>query len=261
MLPRMPKYLHQVIAIDRGIEADAKRQLEEIKRILAIGGKQDPLTGITRTHTSLNPERWPDQPEETRRVQVTVADLLAMARKSMIRLFDIKYTREAGNCVATADVRLDGEVILADVPLPYLLFLEARTLELIALIDRLPVLDPAEDWHDHEQDPNLPRGWWASAPRETLSTTRAPEVQILYKATPEHPAQVRPYETDVTTGRWRQVKFSGQLPMRAREDLRDRAVKILEAIREAREQANTLQVDDRQAGDIVLGYILGDLVG
>jgi hypothetical protein len=65
----------------------------------------------------------------------------------------------------------------------------------------------------------------------------------------------------VTTGRWRQVKFSGQLPMRAREDLRDRAVKILEAIREAREQANTLQVDDRQAGDIVLGYILGDLVG
>ena len=256
----MPAYLHQVIAVERGVEADSKRSIAEIQRVLSVGGDGDPLTGLNRTHRPRG-EDDPQLPAETRKVQFTVADLLASAQKALTRLYDLKLTREAGNAAARADVIVDGEVLLADVPLGYLLFLEGRIAELISgLADKLPVLDPAEDWHDSRTDASLPRGVWASAPRETTSKTRKVQVQVLYDATPEHPAQVRPYETDLVTGYWTLIKFSGQLPARTVQEIRERAVKVLEAVRSARELANTLEVANREAGQVILGHIFGDAV-
>jgi hypothetical protein len=257
----VPAYLHQVIAVERGVEADAKRGVGEIQRVLAVGGDSDPLTGLSRTHRSLDPEHYPVQPAENRKVQLTTADLLASAAKALTRLYDLKLTREAGNALAAADVTVDGTVLLENVPIGYLLFLEGKLSELVSgLIDRLPVLDPAEEWHDHTADPALRRGVWASAPRETTSRTRVPQVQVLYDATPEHPAQVRPYETDLITGYWTLVKYSGQLPAHVVQEIRERAVKVLEAVRAAREQANTLEVANREAGAVILGHIFGGAV-
>lgn len=257
----MTTYLHQILAVDRGIEADAKRDLDEVRRVMAVGGKQDPLTGLSRTHKSRNPERWPDLPPETRRVQVTMADLLDGAQKALIRLFDVKYTREAGNAEAAADIVLDGEVILAGVPVNYLMFLEGQLASLIAtLIDRIPVRNPAEDWHDQATDPNLPRGVWASAPRETPSTTRETTSVTGYEATEHQPAQIRWIETDVNTGRWNLVSYSGQLSVQDVQELRRRASRMLIAVRYAREQANMLEVENKKAGKVILGRIFGDLV-
>lgn len=258
-------YLHQILAVDRGIEADTKTALEEISRVMAAGGKSDPLTGLSRTHRSRDPQKWPDMPAENRRVQFTVPDLLASARKAMIRLWDVKLTREAGNAAARADIVLDGEVVLADVPAGYLLFLEGRLTSLITtLIEKLPVRNPAEDWHGQESDPNLARGVWASAPRETPLTTRDRLVQVI--AEPRvidgqpFPGQYAPYDADVITGWWTLVNYSGQLSLRDVQDLRERAAKMLVAVRYAREKANMLEVEDMHAGAAILGRILGGLV-
>lgn len=256
----MTTYLHQIIAVERGVEADAKRGLAEITRVLAVGGDSDPLTGITRTYRPRE-EGGVQRPAEARRVQVTAADLLAGAQKSLTRLFDLKFTREYTNCYARADVIVDGETLLSDVPAGYLLFLEGRLADLVKeLIDRLPVLDQAEDWHDYREDPSLPAGVWASAPRETTSSQKVPQVQVLAPATKEHPAQVRPYETDVIGGYWTQVKLSGQLPAHVVQEIRGRATRLLEAVRYARELANTEEARDREAGAKVLGFVLGDAV-
>lgn len=247
--------------MDRGIEADTKRDLDEIRRIMAVGGKQDPLTGLSRTHKSRDPERWPDQPPETRRVQVTMADLLATASKALARLFDIKYTREAGNVRAAADVVVGGETILEKVPAQYLLFLEAQLTSLITtLIDRIPVRDPAEDWHDQANDPNLPRGVWASAPRQTPSTTRETTAIVGYEATEHQPAQIKWVDTDITTGMRTLVSYSGQLSVQDVQEMRERAVRVLSAVRYAREKANMLEVENQKAGAVVLSLIFGDLV-
>ncbi len=261
----MPTYLHQILAVNRGVEADAKNSLDEIRRVMAVGGKQDPMTGLSRTHVSRDPDKWPDLPAETRRVQVTMETLLGQARKALTRLFDVKYTREAGNTLAKADVIVDGEVLLADVPAGYLLFLAAQVESLITtVIDRIPVRDPAEDWHGPDTDPNLPHGVWASAPRESPSTTRDKLVQVI--AEPRvidgkpFPGQYLPYEADIITGTRTLVQFSGQLSVQDVQNLRERAVKVLTAVRYAREQANMLEVEDRKAGAKVLGLILGDLV-
>ena len=257
----MPTYLHQILAVDRGIEADTKTTLEEVRRVMAVGGKQDPLTGLSRTHQSRDPERWPDLPPETRRVQVTMESLLGQAQKSLVRLFDVKYTREAGNARAQADVIVDGETVLEDVPAGYLLFLEAQLTSLITtVIDRIPVRDPAEDWHGQATDPNLPRGVWASAPRLTPSTTRETTAVTGYEATEHQPAQIRWVETDINTGTKTLIQYSGQMSVQDVQEMRERAVKMLIAVRYAREQANMAEVENRKAGAVILGAIFGDLV-
>lgn len=264
----MITYLHQVIAVDRSIEEDAKRETGEVQRIFAVGGKQDPLTGLTRTHHSNDPEKWPEKPPEQRRVQFTAPDLLGRIQKASTRLYDIKLVREAGNAAAKANIVLDGETILADVPAGYLLFLEGQLKSLISdVINRIPVRDLAEEWHGPDTDPNLPRGVWATAPRETPSTTREMHVQTLWepsieqiKAGYSQPAQVRPYETDTVTGRMTLIQYSGQLSTQDVQDLRDRAARLLTAVRYAREQANMIEAPDLKAGAKLLGYVFGDLV-
>jgi hypothetical protein len=39
--------------------------------------------------------------------------------------------------------------------------------------------------------------------------------------------------------------------------MRARATAVLHAVKYAREQANTLTVDDRKAGEDILGYVFG----
>lgn len=246
--------LHQVVAIERGVAADADKHLADIRRVLAIGGDNDPLTGISRTYESVR-ENGDKLPAQSRRVQFTVRELLGHAQAHLTRLFDLKLTRETANCSARGDIVVDGQLLAADMPAGYLLFLEGQLTELIKLIERLPELNPALEWAD--DDPALPAGQWKSRPRTTERTKKVPQVQVLYEATEHHPAQVRPYETDIIEGYWTEVRFSGQLPAREVQAMRARATALLHAVKFAREQANTLTVTDRQAGDALLGYVFG----
>jgi hypothetical protein len=249
--------LHQVIAIERGVVADTDKQLAQIGQILKIGGDKDPLTGISRTYESRQGADGDQLPPEQRKVQTTIAELLKIMREQLTRLFDLKFTREFANCSARADVIVDGVPMIRDAPAGYLLFLENEITSLIAkVIDKLPVLNPAEEWRN--DDPALPAGVWRTAAKQTERTKKVPQVQVLYEATPQHPAQVRPYETDVIEGYWTQIRFSGQLPVREVQAMRARAVKLLEAVRYAREHANELEVTNRMAGEAVLGYVFGD---
>lgn len=247
--------LHQVIAIERGVVADTDQHLAKVRHVLSVGGDNDPLTGISRTYESVR-EAGDQLPAQSRRVQLTVAELLESAQAHMTRLFDLKLTREFGNCHARGDITLpDGTVLLADVPAGYLLFLESQLGDLIKLIERLPELPPAEEWSS--DDPALSRGQWKSAPRRTARTKKVPQVQVMYEATEHHPAQVRPYETDIIEGYWTEVKFSGQLPAREIQAMRARATALLHAVKFAREQANTHVVTDRKAGDVLLNFVFG----
>ncbi len=247
--------LHQIIAIERGVADDTDKHVADIRRVLAVGGENDPLTGISRTYESAR-ENGDELPAQARRVQFTVTELLAHAQAHMTRLFDLKLTREWGNCSARGDIILpDGTVLVRDVPAGYMLFLEAQLKELIKLIEQLPQLNPALDWDD--EDPALPAGVWKAAPKRTVRTIKVPQVQVLYAATDHHPAQVRQYDTDIIEGYWTEVRFSGQLPAREIQAMRARATAVLHAVKYAREQANTLTVDDRKAGGDILGYVFG----
>jgi len=69
MVLATPTYLHRIVAVRLGVEAGTKTALDEVKRILAVGGDQDPLTGLIRTHEPRDDDV--KQPDQCRRVQIT----------------------------------------------------------------------------------------------------------------------------------------------------------------------------------------------
>lgn len=219
--------------------------------MFALGGDQNPMKGLVRTYQPLR-EGGVQHPPQSQKVQVKASDLIPEIKQALATWFGVKYTREFWNTKATADLVVDGETILTGVPTTFFLFLEAQVAAIRSgLIARFPTLDPAEDWH---HDPA--RGIWVTEPRVTESTAKVPQVQLLAPATKEHPAQVRPYDTDEKVGEWTSTKLSGQLPADDVSAMFDRCSKLLVAIKQAREQANSIEVEDKDASP-VLDWIFG----
>jgi len=251
-MPLMPR-LHQLIARLTGQAETVPQRVDHLKREL---GKQQLLTGLSRTYKPRDDEGEKLPPESTR-VQLLAEDALNEAVTVLTRYYDANAAREAANTQAHADVTVDGAVLLPAVPVTYLLFLEkelAKTID--GLIKALPVLDPAEDW---EWDGN--RGCFATRPSGTTRSKKTPHNHVLSEATKEHPAQVQVYMEDVVVGDWSTTKFSGAMKADKVRRVQERLAILLDAVRQAREEANATEISsvaaDPHVGGAVFGYLLG----
>jgi len=63
------------------------------------------------------------------------------------------------------------------------------------------------------------------------------------------------YFEDVTVGTWTTVKFSGAIPANEKNRLLDRVRSLADAIKQAREEANGLEVENKRIGESLLSYI------
>ncbi|MFC0041114.1 hypothetical protein [Actinomadura rayongensis] len=243
----MPK-LNQIIAVEKGVRARAQRELAEAGQLVQ---KQPLLSGISRVYQPKD-EDGDQFPPESTRVQVKGEDVLRTAAAALTRLFDVTATKDRANCEARADVVVDGRALLRDVPVTYLLFLEKQLAEVRNLLERLPVLDAAENWSfDASSDA------WKTDPVRTLKTKKVPFNHVKAEATDKHPAQVEVFYEDVAVGHWTTVKFSGALPARRVNELLERADALARAVKFAREEANAFEVTDQTVGEAVFGYLLG----
>jgi len=238
--------LNQIIAVEKGVKSRSFQELTEAHHALQ---KPTLLSGIARTYRPCDEEGEALPPESTK-VQIKAEDIVRQTGEIMSRLFDVTATKDWANCLARADVVLDGQVLLGQVPITYLLFLEKQLVDIHTFIRKLPVLDAAETWaFDSSAD------CWATEPVQTLRTRKVPRNHVKAEATDKHPAQVEVYYEDVTVGYWRTVKFSGALPAQRINDMLQRVERLQEAIKFAREEANNVEVTDQKIGDKVFGYL------
>lgn len=240
--------LNQIIAVEKGVKASSERAFTDAYHAIQ---RAPQMSGIARTYQPKDDDgdRLPD---ESTLVQVKVDEVIDSVKESLTRLFDVTLTKDATNAVATADIVVDETVILADVPVTYLLFLEKKATDLHTFVSKLPTLDPASRW---TYDANA--GAYATEPSETTKTNKVFRNHVKAEATDKHPAQVDTYTEDVIVGYWTTTKFSGALPADRKNELLDRIAKFGTAVKFARESANTQTVLDRKAGDAVLGYLFG----
>ncbi len=240
--------LNQIIAVEKGVKAKSHQDLTA-----AHHGLQKPalLAGIARTYQPKD-EEGEQLPPESTRVQVRAEDVLRETAGILTRLFDVTATKDWANCTARADVKVEGRVLVADVPVAYLLFLEKQLGEINTLIRKLPVLDASEAW---SQDPSTDD--WKTEAVRTVRTKKVPRNHVKAEATDKHPAQVEVYYEDIPVGYWTTVKFSGALPARRVNEILDRVEKLQQAVKFAREEANGVDVVDQRVGDAVFGYLFG----
>ena len=242
----MAAKLNQIIAIEKGVKSNSFQELTEAHHLLQ---KPSLLAGISRTYQPKDEEGEQFPPEFTR-VQASAETVIKDTAKILTKLFDVTAAKDWANCQARADIVVDGRTLAADVPATYLLFLEKQLVDMHTFVKKLPTLDPSETWvFDPSSDT------YATEAVQTAKTKKLPKNHVKAEATEKHPAQVEVFHEDVVVGYWRTVKFSGALPASRVKELLDRVDKLQQAVKFAREEANSLEAPDKKVGESVFGYL------
>lgn len=238
--------LNKVIAIESGVKTGASRKETDLYHLLQ---KNALLNGIARTYQPKDDD-GDKLPSETTLVQVRVEKILSDLSDELTRLFDVTLTKEEGNSKAKADVVVDGVTLLKQVPVTYLLFLEKQLVNINTFVGKLPTLDPASEWvYDSNNDV------FVTLPVQTVKTKKVPRNWVKAEATEKHPAQVEIFHEDVVVGYWTKVDSSGAIPATRKAELLSRVEKLITAVKFAREEANSLEVEDQFAGAKVFNYL------
>lgn len=239
--------LNQIIAVEKGVKTKSEREFTKIHHEIT---KVNLLSGLDRKYSPKDDEGDHLPPESTL-VQLTVPSALATAEQALTRLFDVTATKEYANATAKADVKIDGKVLIADVPVTYLLFLEKQLTHLHTFVSKLPTLDPSEKWTPSTSA----TGTFETEGAQSTKSKKVPRNHVKAPATDKHPAQVELFHEDVIVGTWTTKKFSGAITADRHAELVSRVEKLQEAVKYAREDANSAEVKDVAPGKAVFGYL------
>lgn len=240
--------LNQVIAVEKGVKSRAYSEISELNKLVQ---KPNLFNGLSRAYQSKD-ENGETYPPEHQRVQEIVGRILKRVRTSKTELFDVTAQKDFANMIAKADVVVDGITVVAQAPVPFLLFLEKELTDLRTFVSNLPILDSTDDWDKDENS-----GLYKTESVKKNSTKKVQRPIVLYDATDKHPAQTQLITEDVTVGVWEQVKQSGAMPKPEQEALLERVEKLLKAVKYAREEANQFDAPRVSVGEELFNYLLG----
>ena len=238
--------LNQIIAVSSTRKNEVTRNVTDLYKQVQ---KSDLFDGLTRTYQALD-EDGETQPEENKRVQLKVNDVLSDATDQWTSLFDVVATQDYANTDAKADVVVDGVTVLENVPVTYMLFLEKQLNDVKSFVSKLPVLDPNADWHfDPASNLNV------SDVQKVNKTKKTVKVVELSPATKEHPAQVQAVNEDVKVGEWSAVRRSGAITQKEKTDKLNKINAFLQAVKFAREEANGSVIDNVKVGKDIFDHL------
>lgn len=241
--------LNQLIAVRKGVVSTAEQAFTKAYQDVQ---KTALMVGITKQYQP-SEEGGEQLAGERQIVQIRIPDVLNEVADALKGLFDIHATLDMTNQVARSAIFIDGHPITEMLPVATLLTIEKKLTDLSTFIKKLPLLDPAELWTADEHN----EGVWRAEPIRTQRQKKVPRNHVKSEATDKHPAQVEVYHEDVIVGHWTTTKFSGALPLARAKELLARVNKLLAAVKQAREQANMVEVEDCKPGDAITRYLFG----
>ena len=238
--------LNQIIAVEKGVKSSTTSAMSEKYKTIQ---KAQLFDGLARTYEPKDDggEQFP--PENTR-VQQHADQLVLDVGTTLTELFNITATKDEGNCKACAAVVVDGKIVVDEVPPTTLLFLEKQLNDIHTFFSKLPVLDPAHNWTTAE-------GSLVSKtdPIRSAKTKKTIRPLVLYQATDKHPAQTDKITEDVIVGHWNQVKMSGAVSESKKKRLLDRVEQLQKAVKFAREEANSTEINERNIGEPLFNWL------
>lgn len=242
--------LNQIIAIEKGTKSRVYSADTERDKVLK---KPALFNGMTRTYKS-NDAEGDKLPPENVKVQFKVKDILDQLQRDNTEYFDLTARKDWTNCVAKGDVVVDGVTVIAQAPVSFLLFLEKQLTDIKTMIGRLPVTDVAEDWSMDENS-----GLYKTAESLAHRTKKVQKPIVLIAPTTEHPGQAQLVTEDIVEGYWHTVKMSGAMRQPDQDTILERIVKLLQAVKQAREAANIQdEVETPKIGDPVFKFLFGE---
>jgi len=158
----MPK-LNQILAIEKGKKTTLHQEITDLHKATQ---KAQLVTGHHKTYQPVadDGESFPD---DVQHVQYRTEEVIDQVTERLATLMDVTATKDWANCTARADVIVNGEVFLPNVPVTYMLFLEKELNDLHTFVTKMVELDPGEKW---TLDPNS--GLFRSGEAKTHKTKK-----------------------------------------------------------------------------------------
>jgi len=249
---KTPK-LHELLAVEGDAAKVYGKVIEEAST--TFSKKQDHFWGQVKAITFFDEARAGENTQDSKPMVTTVREKLEYVAGHGARYLDIIAQKEATNQTAKADVVIDGNVLIADVPVTHLLTLETKLKELRQVYDSIPTLDPSVSW---VEDPNSAKGVYKS---QTAAVTFRTEKKLMHKvlvdATDKHPAQIEKWSEDKPVARIETNKTSGMLSSADKSVLLARIDRLAEAVKRARQRANGAPIVEIKVGKAIFDYLHG----
>jgi hypothetical protein len=241
--------LNQIIAVVNGKKTRTEKEYGDLNKEVQ---KSELFAGLSRQYQPLN-DADETLPGEEKMPQKHVKGVIAQVREMLTGMMDAVATQENGNCLAKADVKVGNNVILSKVPVTVLLYLEKQLNDLHTFVGNLPTTDPAERWTWDAQNSQ-----WRTEATRTVRTKKIQKPIVLFPATPEHPAQTQLITEDINVGNWLTTKYATSLAAKEKQDIIARIVALQDAVKVAREEANSIDVQECKIADSVLKFIFNN---
>jgi len=242
----MPK-LYEIVAIRKGVKQRAYTALTQVHR---DSEREGAYKGLRRVYTKAF-EDGMDLPPENQKVSLKATDIIDQTRDILTEQWDIEASQEYGNQSARADVVLpNGDVLLSDVPVTFLLHMEKQMSDLRTKVSVLPTLPTDADWKWAEN-----QGYWQSEPVKSARTSTYDDHQVIVPPTDHHPAQVAAVKKSRLEGHWETTHLNGSLSVPQKRELLDRIDEVRDAIKQARTRANDTAVEKQYVAATLLNHI------
>jgi len=243
------RHLNQILSIEAGV----RKNLEKTKTALhRTSSKPELYEGMSQTYSPVQ-EEGEQQPPRNKKVQQRAEDVLSQLSSSLQDIFDVVCTKDTTNCVASANVELDGVKYLENVPVPYLLFMEKQMDDLHKFVEAMPTLDLSVEWKFNEG-----RRAHTSEKVRTNSSRREKVNHVKFEGDDNHPPQVEMIDNEVLVGYWDTLRFSGAFTDNRKHQIIGRIMTFKNAVKFAREKANQTEAINQEVGAKVMGFILAD---
>jgi hypothetical protein len=238
--------LHEVVAIRKGVKTRTYSEMTEIHK---KAQKADLYNGMTREFSPKDDD-GETFPPESKKVQITSGEILRKTQKLLEESWDIEAAQEYGNLEAKADIVVDGQTILSNVPATFLLYLEKQLTDVRTFVEKMPTLDTDKVW---AKDPNS--NLFRSETMKTTKTMQVEKPQVVIPPTEHHPGQWTTLKETVIQGHWATTHLSGALPIPEKEALLEKVTKLRDAVKTARSRANDTEVEKKEVSSALLGYL------
>jgi hypothetical protein len=253
--------LYEILAVEGPAQSRAVKLITETKQVFAnketlfkgkrrqlnLFGKdparEEELTSLEAKDTTLT------------KVETTVPDSLNYLGCILGDYWDVMYQKEATNQLAKADIVVDGNVLMKDVPVTFLLCMENRLKDLRPVIEAIPTLAPGIMW-TIDKDYQLPYVF-RTPDMFDVKTKEDTEYRIVAPATDKHPAQVVPVKAQFNIGRYTTTDWSGLISPAEKARLLEHFDKVLMAVKQSRQRANDVDSVTEKVGDQFVSALFG----
>lgn len=243
--------LNQIVALVNGKKTEYQKTITKMYH----GLKQELVDGLVRVYTPFDDEDRNRPPEDSKGIALKLSDVLTEFGEKFSYIVNLVAANDLGNVKAEDAVEVDGVAVLTNVPVTHLLYLEKALTDLHTFVSSLPTLNPTRDWVWDEAN-----GRYKTAPVETIRTTKRKTRFVKAEATDKHPAQVEVFDEDVPVGTWATTYISTALPPTKKKLYLSRVEALRDAVKEARERANSIDVDTSKAdyGKKIIDFVFSE---